>query len=1365
MQQDAQEMMRVLLEKLEERMKGTPVEGTVGRLFSGKLKQFIRCVNVPMESSREEEFSDIQLDVTGCADIYASLKKYVEKERLEGENQYDAGPQFGKQDAEKGSSFLKFPPVLTIQLKRFDFDLNRMCFVKVHDEYKFPAVLDLSEYVDKEEGNGGGDGGPDTYLLHSVLVHRGDVGGGHYYAYIRPNNATDTTTTTTSDSDSSRMGAWFRFDDEKVLRVSDREAVDFNFGRSTINTTSASAYMLVYIKQSHVASVMKPVLTDTLVTSAFQDRAEKQRLKKEQEEGARNQLAFFAQYSFFSEEAVAAFTHYGTFHELVHPSDQLQVLNLFKDGTTFYGILFALLKRTGRLLCHFRVHRCGRQRLPGCPETSVMIKKVLDPEYVSLTEQLASHGNGADTSPGSFQQQQQHHQKVDDFKASIQPKQIVYVDSVDSGAWSTDIDITALKKRQADLLKRDNDFCAALRAAMGLHIPGMAGENFDCIGDNSAATAHFMLMKLKAAGCPDVPALIEEKKVIMHEFHELVLENYGHSITHDNDKQDGRLVFVRAFDPEHSLPLCDPLEVPQLEGLSLPPGSKAPLLPVKYLGSTRYPREMKLIEIAKDQLLKKLVCADHSQSQSQTADAVTAIDLCAAQWQLSDESRVSYTLQKGSFLWDSAVWQHIESQREGVREVPSFEVNNLSLGQAIFLLESETQSFDSEEGFTLVVGLTSDPAAVDANVAGTASAASYASWYRSMSQRAVATLSPYDVPTAEYYCDDVLQQQQQDGTSSAMDVEGKSGSRKRPLSTTTTSPTPSTTAYDSNNNNNNNNNNGTGNDGDDEVMIVEGGVPAKVKATTFNLESDLAGDTFASLNAKLMLRLKQERIARGVGEGGDQYWRHLATFLKMYVSWEGVAGYRHNCKALVPAPRLINQQPQQQLLDLPLPPPQQEPTSSKPPINPYFKTAQQQPQQHGRKQQQQQQHERVIATLNDHHVDYTANSAMLIGNASGGSCGPIIYYRRTPVATVLLLPDSGSSDKTIRVTPRDLGIVTAEVIIVDARIRAWRKLYLQQQQQAEPESKRRRQQDSSNSNSGSGDHVSIQLPLYVPTDGSKELNASAAAERGVKFPADFRQSNTTVAVGQGRGTILLSRLYDLTYSVHDGSVNVAADTATTRTVGEFTRDLHAQLGLPEHLHAAPAPASANRAHTKNAAAEAESQGEGCSQYSLETTGSAGDDAGVAAAAGAGTGAETRLSNLLSAAIANEDYEAQQAIQAQGDALISLPSSAPATSVHHHHNQQQQQQQLNLVCSEVEGDENPFPLLLFTINISNLCVRTCSPGTSLKQSAWPFAEAWFDNGSTSSERASRSSYVFCLLLSFLSFLVTLIIHLLLHVCIP
>jgi ubiquitin carboxyl-terminal hydrolase 7 len=57
----SQEMLRVLLDKLEERMKDTPVTGVVKRLFAGKVRSYIRCLNIPYESTREEEFYDIQV--------------------------------------------------------------------------------------------------------------------------------------------------------------------------------------------------------------------------------------------------------------------------------------------------------------------------------------------------------------------------------------------------------------------------------------------------------------------------------------------------------------------------------------------------------------------------------------------------------------------------------------------------------------------------------------------------------------------------------------------------------------------------------------------------------------------------------------------------------------------------------------------------------------------------------------------------------------------------------------------------------------------------------------------------------------------------------------------------------------------------------------------------------------------------------------------------------------------------------------------------------------------------------------------------------------------------------------------------------
>jgi len=56
MQHDVQEFNRVLCDKLETKMKGTPVEGTINYLLEGKMKSFVKCTQVAYESSREESF-------------------------------------------------------------------------------------------------------------------------------------------------------------------------------------------------------------------------------------------------------------------------------------------------------------------------------------------------------------------------------------------------------------------------------------------------------------------------------------------------------------------------------------------------------------------------------------------------------------------------------------------------------------------------------------------------------------------------------------------------------------------------------------------------------------------------------------------------------------------------------------------------------------------------------------------------------------------------------------------------------------------------------------------------------------------------------------------------------------------------------------------------------------------------------------------------------------------------------------------------------------------------------------------------------------------------------------------------------------
>lgn len=115
----------------------------------GKMKSYIKCINVEYESSRVEDFYgniynefnfhcylkkkdllDIQLNVKGCKTLQDSFRRYVDKETMDGENKYMA-EGCGLQDALKGVSFERFPPVLHLQLKRFEYDMIRDTMIKV----------------------------------------------------------------------------------------------------------------------------------------------------------------------------------------------------------------------------------------------------------------------------------------------------------------------------------------------------------------------------------------------------------------------------------------------------------------------------------------------------------------------------------------------------------------------------------------------------------------------------------------------------------------------------------------------------------------------------------------------------------------------------------------------------------------------------------------------------------------------------------------------------------------------------------------------------------------------------------------------------------------------------------------------------------------------------------------------------------------------------------------------------------------------------------------------------------------------------------------------------------------------------------
>ncbi|KAJ8985542.1 hypothetical protein NQ317_019925 [Molorchus minor] len=152
-QHDIQELCRVMFDALEQKFKDTKQANLINDLYEGKMLDYVKCLECGTEKSREDTFLDIPLPVRpfGSTVAYNSveeaLRAFVQPETLDGNNQYHCEKCNKKCDAHKGLKFTKFPYLLTLHLKRFDFDYNTMHRIKLNDKVVFPEKLNLNSFV------------------------------------------------------------------------------------------------------------------------------------------------------------------------------------------------------------------------------------------------------------------------------------------------------------------------------------------------------------------------------------------------------------------------------------------------------------------------------------------------------------------------------------------------------------------------------------------------------------------------------------------------------------------------------------------------------------------------------------------------------------------------------------------------------------------------------------------------------------------------------------------------------------------------------------------------------------------------------------------------------------------------------------------------------------------------------------------------------------------------------------------------------------------------------------------------------------------------------------------------------------------
>ncbi|ORY37639.1 cysteine proteinase [Rhizoclosmatium globosum] len=320
MQHDVQEFNRVLQDTLETKMVGTKAEGAIRNLFLGEYKSYIKCMDVEFESSRGEVFYDVQLNVKGCKNVLESFKEYVDVETLEGDNKYQA-EGFGLQRAKKGVVFTSFPPVLFMQLKRFEYDMERDSMVKINDRYEYPDELNLDAFLETKPAV------PQNYWLYGVLVHSGDLSGGHYTAFLRPKKAGD---------------RWFKFDDDRVTPCLPKES---------LKTTSpakrfTNAYMLIYIRQQDTESIFAEVGEED-IQGHLRSRFEAERLK--QNDSPRNvPKPTLVNTKILLEEHVMKHRGFDlcNFDNKAYPVTPVLTIR-FKREETVFGLKQAILKEIG----------------------------------------------------------------------------------------------------------------------------------------------------------------------------------------------------------------------------------------------------------------------------------------------------------------------------------------------------------------------------------------------------------------------------------------------------------------------------------------------------------------------------------------------------------------------------------------------------------------------------------------------------------------------------------------------------------------------------------------------------------------------------------------------------------------------------------------------------------------------------------------------------------------------------------------------------------------------------------------------------------------------------------------------------------
>ena len=195
-QQDAQEFLNMIFEKIENALKPTNYKHLMQGIFGGKTVS--QCICKVCQTTKEnlEDFYNLSLDVKHSKTLAESLQKFISGDTI---SDYMCEKCNKRVEITKRNLIESTPNILIVHLQRIVFNFDTFANEKINTRLEFPNSVDLYPYTKAGIESPESNSVDFQYDLIGVVVHKGTAELGHYYSFIK-----------------TEQNKWFEFNDSTV---------------------------------------------------------------------------------------------------------------------------------------------------------------------------------------------------------------------------------------------------------------------------------------------------------------------------------------------------------------------------------------------------------------------------------------------------------------------------------------------------------------------------------------------------------------------------------------------------------------------------------------------------------------------------------------------------------------------------------------------------------------------------------------------------------------------------------------------------------------------------------------------------------------------------------------------------------------------------------------------------------------------------------------------------------------------------------------------------------------------------------------------------------------------------------------------